>query len=121
MTDNGANFNKAFKDFGVKNNNIQKAIEKDGSVEIDDDFEYEQEKNDNYTTDEESVENKSNDRKSALQILPNQIKCSAHTLSLCVMADLMKVIAADVTLSNVVYLSDPEVSARIRVCYKMGK
>ncbi|KAL5232990.1 hypothetical protein ACI65C_000400 [Semiaphis heraclei] len=86
VTDNGSNFVKAFKMFGVKRTNII-FIEEENSV-------------DNIDTSEFNLEsNESNQFQCDVHgpsdiesILPMHFRCFAHTLNLCVTADINKVI-----------------------------
>lgn len=94
VTDNGANFRKAFKDFGFKTYNIDKVIEQEEI--LDDDLE----ENNDSGPDPDIVDLHRNMNTNSLALLPHHIKCSAHTLSLCVTTDLMKAIKNDVTLSS---------------------
>ncbi|XP_011875029.1 PREDICTED: uncharacterized protein LOC105565991 [Vollenhovia emeryi] len=100
VTDNGSNFVKAFKMFGVKLTNIKMVddCDEDGLDAIlsdSEDFEEEENADSSIVDDSDlyTVEN---------YLLPSHLRCCAHTLSLCATTDANKVLNIQNTqLSNI--------------------
>ena len=84
ITDNGSNFVKAFKTFGVQASLI--AVEGEGDCASD------------LSSDEESTRVNANIA-NTLRLLPRHIRCSAHTLNLCITTDMVRTIKGDEALS----------------------
>jgi len=92
ITDNGSNFVKAFKMFGVKLQNID--IVEDVNLVDDDNSQSDLESNENYI-----FENVVGHTIEIENILPVHFRCFAHTLNLCATTDINKVIKGSVELS----------------------
>lgn len=96
VTDNGSNFVKAFKTFGVKEQIINIETEEDysnSSLTSSSDEEEEEEE----LEEERGNHTQTNDQFTYL--LPRHIRCAAHTLNLCITSDMMHTINNDETLS----------------------
>lgn len=88
ITDNASNFAKAFKTFDVKGTCI--VSEEDYSASSSDS-----------STEEEGEEGEESsvDKCGVIDLLPRHIRCSAHTLNLCVTTDMMQTIKRNGSLS----------------------
>jgi len=91
VTDNGSNFVKAFKMFGVNRQNIDMVVDVNSVDNSESDLESNQNNTQNYVGHTIDIEN----------MLPMHFRCFAHTLNLCATTDINKVIKSCVELSSI--------------------
>lgn len=92
ITNNGSTFAKAFRMFGIKEALVTRGDEEDCMSSS----------SDNSSSDEEDIEESTPVNADYMNnLLPRQLRCSAHTLNLCITTDMVRTINSNEALSAV--------------------
>ncbi|KYN19763.1 hypothetical protein ALC57_07916, partial [Trachymyrmex cornetzi] len=105
ITDNGSNFLKAFKEYGVKENSMEIVadVEEEFVAIVTDDHDDTFDSNSNNGSDEDilTTSNNENIDQDLHNCLPNHLKCAAHTISPYVTTDVTKFLKRSVTIFRI--------------------